>query len=144
MTDTGIAERGAIVSEPAFDQARADAALHALGRAIVGDPNFRDRDWDAIVLVFELDGRAHEFGYVFGPGDRWEADGPDDWGVLDRARALRDAMIVPGKGAWKKCLVRITRATGGIDVDFDYAGDRWVPDMRDPAGFARRLRSGEG
>jgi hypothetical protein len=137
-------DQGAIVSEPAFDQARADAALHALGSAIIGDANYRDRDWDAIVLVFELDGRTSDFGYVFGPGDAWEAEGPDSWDVLNLAKDFREATRVPGKDHWKKCLVRIEREGGKMGVEFDYSGDRWQPNMADPEGFARSLRQGEG
>ena len=129
------------MSEPAFDQARADAALNALGSAILGDASYRDRPWDAIVLVFELDGRTSDFGYVFGPGDAWEAEGPESWDVLTRAKEFREATHVPGKPHWKKCLVRIERATGQIGIEFDYDGHRWVPDMADPEGFARQLRA---
>lgn len=117
-----------------------DAALHALCRAVVSDAAYAGHDWETIVLVFELDGRTRDFGYVFEAGGQWEAQTPESWDVLSLARAFRDATVPTGAPGWKKCLLRIERSSGGVQIDFDHAGTAWQPDFADPAGFARSLR----
>ncbi|HCB74617.1 hypothetical protein [Sphingomonas yantingensis] len=122
------------------DGSAPDAALHALCQAIVGDIVYATRDWELIVLVFELEGRTRDFGYVFETGDRWEAETPENWDVLSLAKAFRASTAQPGAPGWKKCLLRIERASGAVQVDFDHSGEKWQPDYADPAAFARRLR----
>lgn len=130
------------MSEPDFDQAAADAALEALAGAILGDTHYRDRDWEVIVLVFELGERTSEAGYLFGPGALWSVEAPEDWAVLDRARAFHAATQRPGEPRWRRCLIRIVRDPRRVEAEFDAEGTRWIPDAADPEGFARSLRGG--
>ena len=124
-----------------FDQKAADAIIQKLGIEIAGAPKFNVRPWTDLVAVINLSGgRQNMFGYVFWEPNEWEAANTGNFVALDLAIDLRDAMRAPGQEPWQKCRVRITRATGKIDIDFDYEGDKWVPNMADPAGFAFSLR----
>jgi hypothetical protein len=49
-------------------------------------------------------------------------------------------MRLPDRAPWKQCLLTIDRATARIDIDFDYEGIRWVPDMADTERFAWSLK----
>lgn len=118
----------------------ADCLTDQLGHAIVQAPVYRSYDWTYITLVINLDGGRSQFGYVYWGDDEWEAAGPG-FTTLGIAAELRDAMRAAGQGAWKKCLVQITRGSSRVDVAFDHVGDRWTPDMSDPARFARSIRS---
>ena len=40
------------------EQARADAALDALARRVLADPNYATRDWRRIALVIEIGSRT--------------------------------------------------------------------------------------
>jgi len=124
-----------------FDRQRADVLIQKLGSEIVKGSDFQARPWTDIAVVVNLDNRRNLFGYVFWKPDEWEAAGPDDFTALRLAVELQDAMRLPGQEPWKKCLIRINRATGKIDLKFDYVGDQWAPNMADPAGFARSLRN---
>ncbi len=126
-----------------FDKSSADVIIQKLGAEIIGAPKFKARPWTDLVVVVNLSGgRQNMFGYVFWEPNEWEAAGTDSFVALDLAIDLRDAMRVPGREPWQKCRIRITRATGKIDIDIDvdYEGDKWVPKMSDPAGFAFGLR----
>lgn len=122
-----------------FDSEAASALVTQLGGEIVRDPFYQSEPWDQLSLVIELDGRKRMFGYVYSAGD-WEAAGPDGIEPLETATKLRAAMQLQDKPAWKKCLVTIDRATAKIDIDFDYEGTKWTPDMADPEGFALGLK----
>jgi hypothetical protein len=122
-----------------FDSAAASALVTQLGGEIVRDPFYQSEPWDQLSLVIELDGRKRMFGYVYSAGD-WEAAGPDGIAPLETAGKLREAMQLQGKAPWKKCLVTIDRASAKIDIDFDYEGAKWVPDMADPEAFAMDLK----
>lgn len=127
------------MADHGFDTRRSDELVHKLGSAIVRAPGYQRIQWDAIVLVVEAEDESM-FGYVYRGGDEWQAAGPGDFSVLDLALELRQAMRIADKPAWRKCLVRISRRTGKIDIDFDYEGSKWVPDMANPESFARSLR----
>jgi hypothetical protein len=133
--DTGVA----FITSVAFDQAQADALVQELGSEVVKSPKIEAYQWDNISVVIELEPQERAFGYVYWNGSEWEAAGPS-FDALDKAEELRDAMRTPGKAHWKKALVQISRATGKIDIDFDYTGDKWVPNMADPKGFALSLK----
>ncbi|MET1755816.1 hypothetical protein ABVV53_10150 [Novosphingobium sp. RD2P27] len=123
-----------------FDSEAASTLVTQLGGEIVRDPFYQSEPWDQLSLVINLDGRKQMFGYVYSSAD-WEAAGPDGIEPLVTATKLQQAMQLPGKPTWKKCLVTIDRASAKIDIDFDYEGTKWVPDMSDPEGFALGLRS---
>lgn len=124
-----------------FDQRAADAIVQDLGADIVRGRKFQARPWTDLVVVVNLSGgRQNLFGYVFWEPNEWEGAAPDGFAALDFAIDLQNAMRVPGQEPWQKCRVRITRATGKIDIDFDYGGDKWAPNMADPKGFAFGLR----
>jgi hypothetical protein len=125
----------------AFDQTRADHAIQKLGIEIASGSDFNARPWTDLVVVANFkDGGRSMFGYVFWGERDWEAAGPDGWVAIDLAEELHHAMSTTEHGSWQKRRIRITRETGEIDIDFDYAGDKWVPIMSDPAAFAFGLR----
>ena len=129
------------VSIVQFDQSAADAIIQKLGSEIARGSKFQARPWTDLVVVVNLSrGRQNVFGYVFWEPNEWEGATPDGFDALDLAIDLQKAMRVPGQEPWQRCRVRITRATGQIDIDFDYEGDKWVSNMADPAGFAFSLR----
>ncbi|PCD01590.1 hypothetical protein COC42_15780 [Sphingomonas spermidinifaciens] len=132
---------GDAMEQATFDQQRADALIQEIGSEIVRGSKFASRPWERIVVVAEIADRKRLFGYVYWDGNQWEAATPDGFRALTLFQELQAATQVSGKAPWRKCLTRIDRATGKIDVEFDHDGKRWVPDMADPEGFARRLRA---
>ena len=130
---------GVVMTQTAFDQRRADELVQEIGSEIVRGPKFAARPWERIVVVAEVAERTRLFGYVYW-GDEWEAATPDGFRALTLFQELRDVTAVAGGEGWKKCLVRIDRASGQIDMEFDRDGTRWVPDAADPEGFAKSLR----
>ncbi|MBX7482730.1 hypothetical protein [Qipengyuania qiaonensis] len=126
------------MTQPIFDQARADEVLNQIGHEIVSSPKYAEYDWVAISLVINLDEQRSQFGYVY-TRDDWEArtPGPVTLGI---AEELREVTQVPGKDPWKKALITIVRATGKIDIDFDYEGDRWIVSAAHPDLLAKELR----
>jgi hypothetical protein len=128
-----------VMAGAAFDQARADNLIQELGSEIIRSPKISDYDWDALAVVIELNPQERAFGYVFWNEDGWEAASPS-FDALDKADELRSTMRISGKNPWKKALVQINRASGKINIDFDYSGDKWVPDMIDPKSFAMTLK----
>ncbi|WP_157039767.1 hypothetical protein [Aquincola tertiaricarbonis] len=110
-----------------------------LGRQILSDAFYLAEAWDRLALVIELDVRKRMYGYIY-RGDDWEAASPDGMEPLKTALALQQAMRLPGKAPWKKCLVRITRPAAIIDVDFEYGGGVWEPVTSDPATLALALK----
>ena len=59
-------------------------------------------------------------GYLYDETGKSTPAAPDDFAVLDRLGDLRDAMLEPGKGPWKACLVYVNRVSGRITLDFEY------------------------
>lgn len=127
--------------EVQFTSASASPLVTQLGSEIVRDSFYQTAPWDQLSLVFNLDGRKQMFGYIYSSSD-WEAAGPDGTGPLETAAKLRNAMQVPGKASWKRCLVTIERGSAKVGIEFDYTGTRWVPDMKDPEAFALALKPG--
>ena len=123
-----------------FDQQRADMLIQKAGVEIANGSDYAAHPWTDLVVVFTLEGGESQFGYVFWDSREWQAATPNGFTAFDLLAELRDVMRVSGSDSWKKCRVRITRATGKIDIDFDYDGNKWVPNMADPAGFAFSLR----
>jgi hypothetical protein len=137
-----IKQAETIMTSVAFDQARADGLIQELGSEIIRSPKISDYNWDVLAVVIELNPQERAFGYVFWGQDDWEAASPS-FGALDKADELRSIMRIPGKEPWKKALVQMTRVTGKITIDFDFVGDRWVPNMADPKSFAMSVRPAE-
>lgn len=133
------ANSGDQMQQVAFDRQRADTLVQEIGSEIVRGSKYAARPWQRIAVVAEVADRKRLFGYMYWDGDQWEAATPDGFRALTLFQELQSAMRVADKPAWKKCLVRIDRASGAIDMDFDYAGDKWVPDPADPAKTARSL-----
>ncbi|WP_294265289.1 hypothetical protein [uncultured Sphingomonas sp.] len=131
---------GDAMADVTFDQQRADALIQDIGREIVHGSKFAARPWERIVVVAEIADRKRLFGYVYWDGDQWEAATPDGFRALTLFQELQAATQVPGKAPWHRCLVRIDRASGKIDIEFDHDGTRWIPDVADPEGFAKSLR----
>ena len=124
---------------PSLHREDADALIQRLGSEVVHDPFYVGEPWDQLVLVIDLDQRTRMYGYVY-TDDGWQAASPDGVEALDTAVRLQQAMREPDRAPWKKCLLTIDRMTAEIDVDFDYEGTRWVPDMADMERFALSLK----
>jgi hypothetical protein len=122
-----------------FGSDAANALVQDLGNVIVRDEFYQSEPWEQLALVIDIDQRKRMFGYVYAAGD-WEAASPDGIEPLETARRLQQAMRLPDKTPWKKCLVKIDRGTATIDIDFDYEGTAWVPDTADPEYFALSLK----
>lgn len=124
------------------DQSRADAAVHALGQAVLADPNYAGRDWRGIALVIEIAPRKRMYGFVY-DADDWEAETPDDFDVIAQAQALAEAMS-DGGDRWRRCLLKIKRASGGapeLKVEFDYDGTAdWTVTPANHAAMVETLR----
>ena len=99
----------------------ANMLVEQLGSDIVNDPFYRSEPWDRLALVIELDLRRRMYGYLY-VGDAWEAGSPDGIEPLETAAKLREVMHAASGASWRKCLVRVDRATAKIDIDFDYQG----------------------
>jgi hypothetical protein len=134
------AHRENIVMSVAFNQASADELIQKLGSTIIAGKGYEGMPWQSLSLILDLSAGESQFGYVYYADNEWEAATPRGFESLDVAIDLRDAMHIPGKEAWKKALVQITRSTGKIDIAFDYDGDKWVPNMADPKSFAMSVR----
>ncbi|WP_165356279.1 hypothetical protein [Sphingosinicella sp. BN140058] len=123
-----------------FDQKRADALVHDIGQAILADANYVERDWSGIALVVEVGQRKRMYGYVYDAEGEWEAETPDDFDVIDHARALADVMA-QGGSRWQRCLVQISRPGPKIDIRFDFDDSaEWVVTPGNSAEMAEKLR----
>jgi hypothetical protein len=79
-----------------FDQTRADALVHEIGQAILADAHYAEREWSGIALVIKVGQRKRMYGYVYSADGEWEAETPDDFDVIDRARDLAEVMAEGG------------------------------------------------
>lgn len=131
---------GTVMQDAAFDQARADALIQEIGGEIARGSKFAANPWEKISVVANLDRQKRLYGYCYWGARDWEAATPDGFAALGLFGDLQEAMKVPGQDAWKKALLRIDRASGKVDIDFDYDGNKWVPDPSDPEGFAFSIR----
>ena len=128
------------MSSMTFDQSRADALVHQIGQAIIADGNYAARDWGGIALVIEVAQRKRMYGFVYLPDGSWEAETPDDFDVIDHARALADVMAAGGS-RWTRCLVQISRPGPKIDIAFDYDDKgEWVVTPANHQSIAEKLR----
>lgn len=82
-------------------------------------------------------GKAHD---RLGPSLHHEQLESVNKAPLETAAKLQHAMHLPGRAPWKRCLVTIKRGSAEISIEFDYEGNRWVPDTKDPEGFALGLK----
>ena len=124
-----------------FDQTRADALVHEIGRMIVADPNYAARDWTGIALVIEVAQRKRMYGFVYLADGDWEAETPEDFDVIERAGELADVMAAGGGSRWTRCLVQITRPGPKIDISFDHDDTgEWVVTPGNHAEMVEKLR----
>ncbi len=130
----------AIMSSVEFNQSASEELIQKLGSTIVRGEGYKSHIWDSLSLVFELDGQESQFGYIYTDSGEWKPATPGGFDALDIALELQETSQAPGKSRWKKALVQIKRNTGKIDIEFDYEGVKWVPDMADPKGFAMGLK----
>ena len=105
-----------------------DALIHELGAVVTRDAALAKAGWSHLVLVSCIeDGTPDLTGFCYLPGQKPVPVSPRDYSVFDVLQGLRDAMAEhDGKNPWLACLVRIDKASGKIDVDFEYAdASRW-------------------
>lgn len=106
-----------------------DELIHALGALLVADPEVATANWQHLALVGVVDAeQARMNGFCYDAAGDDEPAAPRNFETLAAMRKLRDAMAQSdGKTPWKSCLVRITRSSGKISVDFEYAdAGRWA------------------
>ncbi|MGK6318117.1 hypothetical protein [Sphingomonas sp. DT-204] len=128
------------MSSVAFDQARADALVNEIGQKIVADANYAGRDWTGVALVIEVAQRKRMYGFVYLPGDDWEAETPDDFDVINRAVELADTMAAGGH-RWTRCLVQLTRPGPKVTINFDYDDTgEWVVTPANHAEMVEKLK----
>jgi len=96
-----------------------DQMLIELGAQVIADEEYDGHDWEGIALVIQIEPRQRLFGYMYLPGGDWTVACPALDGVLDKALALAEAMRADGRGAWKACLLRISRAGMRLAVEFE-------------------------
>lgn len=111
----------------AFVQNAADLALQELGQSVMTDERLADTPWQAIALVIQIEPRRSLFGYRYHEDGNWRADTPAAARqTLEKARALAEAMRVPGRTMWKACLLQISRPGPKLKADFEYDDpSRW-------------------
>ena len=96
--------------------------VHEVGQLIVQDEQISAHPWQALSLVIVLDGAASMSGYVYDQGGKAIPELPDDNGIFDACRRLRDAMQQdnPTKRPWRAALFQIKRPEMKATFQFEY------------------------
>jgi hypothetical protein len=99
-----------------------------LGTQIAGDAALALDGWQHLVLASRIEGGTPDLaGFCYRDG-RSTPVSPRDFGIFDTLEQLRDAMAAAdGKDPWSACLIRIDRASGKVNLDFEYHdAERWA------------------
>jgi hypothetical protein len=106
-----------------------DELIVNLARAISGDRELLLDGWSHLVLVcvFE-DGSPDMSGFCYIPGSKPVPVSPSELSILDLVEELRTAMAThDGKAPWMSCLIRVSRESGEVSVDYEYKNpSRWA------------------
>lgn len=121
---------------------QANDLIQELGSAILSDENY-DVEWASIALVIELDdGHSSMTGYIYDEDGAATPETPDEPDpIIEAAKALRDEMTKSAGEAWKGALVQISNPEEpGINIEFDYDGDKWKITPSNIATMTKALR----
>lgn len=106
-----------------------DEVIRQLCGLLVGDAEVAADGWQHLALVGVVDAEQSRMtGFCYDAAGEYEPAAPRNFETLAVLRRLRDEMARTDGGApWKTCLVRVGRADGMIDIDFEYDDpDRWA------------------
>ena len=118
-----------------------DQLIHEIGSKLVEDIGVRKVNWTHLVLVGIIEQDNPEMaGFVYMNGEH-EPVAPRDFSILRLLEKLRKAMAAADKKEpWCSCLIRINRATGAIDFEFEYDKvDRWAINLKNSEQRASEL-----
>jgi hypothetical protein len=102
--------------------------VHEVGQMIVQDERINEHPWRSLSLVVVLDSPASMSGYVYDQAGKATPENPEDYGIFDACRRLRDAMQRdnPTKRAWRAALFQIQRPDMKATFQFEYDDpQRW-------------------
>lgn len=102
--------------------------VHEVGSIIVQDEQIGAHPWQAVSMVVVLDGAPSISGYVYDAAGKATPELPDNNGIFDACRRLRDAMQRdnPTKRAWRAALFQIRRPEMKATFQFEYDdAHRW-------------------
>lgn len=98
-----------------------DALVMQIGQTLVADDKVAAQPWDGYALIASYgDGTRRVSGFRYRDGEGAEAATPASAALGEQLDALRAATRVHDKDPWSVCVVRISRTTGKITVDFEY------------------------
>lgn len=122
-----------------------DQLIQNLGAAILNDEGLTAEPWEQLVITvkfFETSSRLSAVAFLK-KGDAYVSPENDsDDGVQGILTKLRKTMAKEDKTKpFVACLVRVSRDSGEIDVDFEYDdATRWDFDFRDDADKLAKLK----
>jgi len=123
------------------NRAVVDPLLDELAQTVLADEVYVGRDWQAIALVIQLDGRKRMFGYLWDTSGEWEAETPNGFAALDKACELQALMRQQDGTTWRCCLVQISRPGPKLSVTFDWHNpNAWAVEPSDLEQSVAALR----
>jgi hypothetical protein len=120
-----------------------DELITEIGSRLGQDIGSRRPDWNDIVQSGIVEKNEPEMsGFVYFGDGKVQPTSPRDFSVLDLLLELRDTMAsTEKKGAWLACLIRVNRASGDINFEFEYdRPDRWRVTFKNSASRAEEFR----
>lgn len=120
-----------------------DQLIHELGAKLVAEMNAKSKDWAQSVLVIDIDDSQFGMsGFLYDGAGKHTPYSPNDVEIGDLAEELRESMASDDdKAPWKSSLIRIDRAKGEIDAEFEYEKmNRWSITFKNTAERAVELK----
>lgn len=110
-------------TSPNYD--RATALVHEIGSLLIHDDAFGAWDGISVTTIIEP-GVVQISGFSYEHGRKPKPSLPSAAALDGKFEELRDATQTPDGRKWKTALVRISRDTGKITIDYDYSDPlRW-------------------
>lgn len=127
---------------PETNRQAATEFLHLIGHGLLQDPEFEDQEWEAIVMIVQLEeGCASVSGFRYDAKDKYTCTVPQDYDLGGDAEVLCDMMVEAGDARWKAILIQLTQPGPEIAIEFEYDdAQRWNIDFADFAQMAKKLR----
>jgi hypothetical protein len=117
--------------------------IHETGKTLVEDIGSRKPSWAQLVLVATIEDDSTETsGFVYFEDGKYEPVSPRGFATSDLLEQLRKAMAkADRKAPWRACLIKIDRASGEVDIQFEYdQADRWAVNLKNSAKRAEEFR----
>jgi hypothetical protein len=124
-----------------------DELITEIGLRLRRDIGGRRASWRDIVQSGIVERNDPEMsGFVYFSDGKVEPASPHDFTILELLVELRDAMAASDRKApWRACLIRVNRASGDINFDFEYeTAERWRVTFATSASRAEEFRPGNG